>query len=202
VAHVPVAHARYRSLLAIVGPMSIAPPGEAPRPAARQLAPSRHSRFELLLSELNPLQYIPIVGTLYRAITGDSVPAAARTAGGLVVSGLIGGPVGLATGLAALAFEKFTGVDPERVGRAMLADVGLGSAGTTPIEGASVQEKPPMPEIAEQDLGWTPDQLRASGVRQEADGSLTRGHLAGSDVLNTLELARLAPVASFQSFVA
>jgi hypothetical protein len=130
VAHVPVAHVRHRSLLAIFGPMRIVPPGQAGTVAARR-PPLRHGGFETLLSELNPLQYIPIVGTLYRAITGDRVPAAARTAGGLVVSGLVGGPVGLATGLAALALEKLTGVDPERLGRAVLADVGLGPARIT-----------------------------------------------------------------------
>jgi hypothetical protein len=201
VAHVPVAHVRHRSLLAIFGPMRIVPPGQAGTVAARR-PPLRHGGFETLLSELNPLQYIPIVGTLYRAITGDRVPAAARTAGGLVVSGLVGGPVGLATGLAALALEKLTGVDPERLGRAVLADVGLGPARITPIKASPVKEEPPTPEAANQDLGWTAEQLRASGVAKKADGTLTRGDIAGSDVLNTLELARLAPAARFQSFLA
>ena len=73
----------------------------------------RGGTFHELLSELNPLQYIPVVGTVYRALTGDVIPEAARVAGSLVVSGLAGGPVGVATSVALLAAEKATGVDPE-----------------------------------------------------------------------------------------
>jgi hypothetical protein len=72
----------------------------------------------------------------------------------------------------------------------------------TPIKASPVKEEPPTPEAANQDLGWTAEQLRASGVAKKADGTLTRGDIAGSDVLNTLELARLAPAARFQSFLA
>ncbi len=30
--------------------------------------------FSEILSDLNPLQYLPVVGTIYRAVTGDTVP--------------------------------------------------------------------------------------------------------------------------------
>lgn len=52
--------------------------------------------FHELLSALNPLQYMPVVGTLYRAMTGDVIPEALQRAGSLVVSGLLGGPIGVA----------------------------------------------------------------------------------------------------------
>ena len=30
--------------------------------------------FHELLSELNPLQYLPVIGTIYRSMTGDLIP--------------------------------------------------------------------------------------------------------------------------------
>ena len=70
-------------------------------PVAGPAAPSeaQPSTFQQLLSELNPLQYVPVVGTIYRAVTGDTIPETARFAGSLVVSGLTGGPIGLAVNL-------------------------------------------------------------------------------------------------------
>jgi len=46
--------------------------------------------FGALLDIVNPLQHIPIVGTVYRAITGDSIGPASRIAGGTLFGGVIG----------------------------------------------------------------------------------------------------------------
>lgn len=48
--------------------------------------------FADLLDIVNPLQHIPVVGTLYRHITGDTLDAGARVIGGA----LFGGPIGIA----------------------------------------------------------------------------------------------------------
>lgn len=62
-------------------------------------------RFEDLLDVINPLQHLPVVSTIYRALSGDEISTGARFAGGL----LYGGPIGvLATGLTALV-EEATG---------------------------------------------------------------------------------------------
>ena len=45
-----------------------------------------------LIDVINPLQHIPVVSSIYRAITGDEISPAARLAGGA----LFGGPIGLA----------------------------------------------------------------------------------------------------------
>jgi hypothetical protein len=47
--------------------------------------------FGDFLSIINPLQHIPVVSTLYRWITGDTIKPAARVVGGA----LYGGPIGL-----------------------------------------------------------------------------------------------------------
>lgn len=99
---------------------------------ARAAAPSTLPSFHELLSDLNPLQYIPVVGTLYRAVTGERIPEAARLAGGFVVSGLIGGPIGMATNLALLAAERLTGIDPEAIGQRVLAGLGIGGEAAAP----------------------------------------------------------------------
>ncbi len=72
--------------------------------------------FDDFLDIINPLQHLPIIGTLYRAVTGDEMDGIARVAGGA----LFGGPLGFALALADTAFESETGKD---IGGTMLAAV-------------------------------------------------------------------------------
>ena len=166
-------------------------------PAATSTAPKpHHGFFHDLLSELNPLQYIPVVGTIYRSVTGDTIPETARLAGSLVVSFLTGGPIGAAINLGSVAAEKATGIDPEKLGQRILADLGIG-AKRTPAAAKSNQPaaKPQaLVSVAETRLqshpGWSRAQLAAYGVTTTEAGDLKRGALQGSDVLNDLELIR------------
>lgn len=61
--------------------------------------------FDDFLDIINPLQHLPIVGTAYRAITGDRIETPAKLAGGALFGGLFGflGAVGSA------AYEEITG---------------------------------------------------------------------------------------------
>ena len=52
--------------------------------------PDRDLEFGDLLDIINPLQHIPIVGWLYRSLTGDEISGPAKILGGL----LFGGPIG------------------------------------------------------------------------------------------------------------
>lgn len=56
---------------------------------------------------VNPLQHIPLVGTLYRHVTGDTISPAARMMGGT----LYGGPVGAVASMVSVAVEDRTGKD-------------------------------------------------------------------------------------------
>ena len=69
--------------------------------------PSQSMSFSEFLSAINPLQHIPVVGTIYRAITGDIPPPAARVVGGL----LLGGPLGLVASAADAILEQASGKD-------------------------------------------------------------------------------------------
>ena len=85
-------------------------------------------RFGDILSALNPLQYLPVVGTIYRAVTGDTIPEGLRIAGSFVVSALTGGPFGLLLNAAVTVGEKLTGIDPEAIAHDLAESLGLSPA--------------------------------------------------------------------------
>jgi len=60
------------------------------------------------LDIINPLQHIPIVSSVYRAITGDKIGPAAEVLGGA----LFGGPIGAAAGVASAVITHETGKEP------------------------------------------------------------------------------------------
>ncbi|MFQ5467456.1 MAG: hypothetical protein ACE5DS_04900 [Kiloniellaceae bacterium] len=62
----------------------------------RDDAPVAELELADLIDIVNPLQHIPLVGDLYRALTGDEISAPARIAGGA----LFGGPIGFVVALA------------------------------------------------------------------------------------------------------
>jgi hypothetical protein len=160
------------------------------------------SPFRQLLSELNPLQYVPLVGGLYRAATGDRIPDNARIMGSLVVSGLTGGPIGIAANIALLAAEKATGIDPERMEGNVLSSVGIGKKPSTPAATRPATPKPAAIQPAtaatataaatsRSPLAFSAAQLSAYGAVASAGGGIKTANLSGSDVLNAMELDRL-----------
>ena len=90
----------------------VLPLGAALPPAAKPPAStlSGGGFFHELLSDINPLQYIPLVGTIYRAITGDEGNPTMRFVASLGTSFALGGPIGVAITVG----EKIVGIDPER----------------------------------------------------------------------------------------
>lgn len=98
---------------------SIPPADPATRPAAPANAPEEERglwdrmwgkegfSFGALLDIVNPLQHIPVVSTIYRAVTGDTIGPAPRMMGGAI----FGGIVGLISSAADSAVEAITGKD-------------------------------------------------------------------------------------------
>lgn len=136
--------------------------------------------FRALLSDLNPLQYIPVVGALYRAATGDEGNATLRFVASLGTSFALGGPIGVGITVA----EKVTGFDPERIVRSLLGHLFHHPAPapvTAPAASQTATEAVPPPP-AEQNRPWTSAELAAyapTGVGE-------------ADRLNGLELRRLS----------
>ncbi len=120
--------------------------------------------FHQILSALNPLQYLPVVGTIYRAVTGDTIPESWRVVGSFAVSALTGGPVGMLVNAATTLVEKATGIDPEKITANLFDSIGLGSTRAA----TSVADKPsPIQEAAAPALPaptWTTAQRAAYGV--------------------------------------
>lgn len=61
--------------------------------------------FDDFLDLINPLQHLPVVSSIYRAITGDEAAPGARILGGA----LFGGPVGLLSAVLDNAVEEESG---------------------------------------------------------------------------------------------
>lgn len=164
-------------------------------PVAKAAAKDDHGfSFHDLLSAMNPLQYLPVVGTLYRAMTGDVIPEGLRRVGSLVVSGLLGGPIGLVGSIAATIAEKITGIDPEAVvARVVQHDIpapASAAISTVPTPSAEISTVPTAP-AAPVHAAMTLQQLAAYGVRSDAAGTLKLGDVEGADVLNSIQLVRI-----------
>lgn len=65
-----------------------------------------------LIDVINPLQHIPVISSIYRDITGDTIKQSSQITGDIASSALIGGPIGLLTGVLGAVFEGATGTDP------------------------------------------------------------------------------------------
>jgi hypothetical protein len=115
--------------------------------------PGNEPSFGDMLQALNPLQHIPGVGQIYRALTGDTIAPAARAIGGMI----FGGPLGLASSVINSIVEDTSGKD---VGGHMLAMVGLGREDGT----AKPQSAPPQ-------IDGTPAFVAAVGSGAAGSGS-------------------------------
>ena len=73
--------------------------------------------FHDVLDTLNPLQHLPLIGTLYRWITGDEPGDVARMVG----DGIYGGPIGFVTGAVSAAVRDETGKDPGEMVMALVS---------------------------------------------------------------------------------
>jgi hypothetical protein len=108
----------------------ITPPAAAaaatPSVSVAPLATTVHeTTFSDVLSALNPLQYLPGVGTIYRAITGDSPSEPVRVVGSIIVGGLLGGPIGAAISAVSSLVQHISGIDLDHVAHDMMAGMGL-----------------------------------------------------------------------------
>jgi hypothetical protein len=84
---------------------------------------------------VNPLQHIPVVNTIYRELTGDTIKGVSRVIGG----GLYGGVIGLVAGIGSAIVAETTGKDPGEHVLAMLTgsdDETPAPAGNSAIAGA------------------------------------------------------------------
>jgi hypothetical protein len=133
-----------------------------------------HVSFDDLLDVVNPLQHLPVVGTLYRAMTHDQIKTPEKIAGDT----LYGGLWGLAGSVADVAFEKLTG---HNFGDTVLAlftghhddakPTALASAGGAQPE---TMVSPQAPAAPVQAISTNESALTASLNRSGADSNMTQ----------------------------
>ncbi len=119
------------------------------------------SFFHHVLDIVNPLQHLPVVGTIYRAITGEHIGTVEKIAG----DALYGGLWGAAASVAGVAFEAITGKSPEDTALAWLKGddtVGVASAKVQPAVIAAdaslpSADLPGLPSAAQAVAANTPD---------------------------------------------
>jgi hypothetical protein len=141
-----------------------APPAAAP-------AKSSGFSFHDFLSIINPLQHLPIIGTLYRAITGDKIGIPEKIAGDTLYGGLLGA----VTSIADAAFEAITGKD---VGDTVLALFTGKHDSDKPVAVAANTQTPAAatPDIPATDFSYQAlsDAMAAKGI----DNTLSQRALA------------------------
>ncbi len=64
--------------------------------------------FGQIFDAINPLQHIPIVSNIYRAITGDSISSFSNIVGGAIFGGPVGAGIAAATEVANAAINEIT----------------------------------------------------------------------------------------------
>jgi hypothetical protein len=167
-------------MLEVAAPQSNADPHQV-EPSA---PPEHHTLFREILSALNPLQYLPGIGTIYRAVTGDQIPEVVRRIGSLIVSGLLGGVVGVGINLAMTAAEKISGIDFDATGQKMLAGMGL----------AGHPDANPAPAVV-QVAGAAAPAVPAPAPAQAASPTLTPSTAQAASMTPTTSTGQAAPPA-------
>ncbi|MDQ2101599.1 hypothetical protein QSG27_02715, partial [Azospirillum sp. C340-1] len=79
--------------------------------------------FGDFLDIINPLQHIPVVSSIYREITGDTIKPSSKVIGGI----LFGGPLGGMASIANAVVEEAQGKD---IGGQIMASLGFDGGGT------------------------------------------------------------------------
>lgn len=77
--------------------------------------------FADVLDVINPLQHLPVIGTLYRKMTGDTI----KPMSGIIGGALFGGPIGAVAGTVNAIVKSTTGKD---IAENALAFVGIDAA--------------------------------------------------------------------------
>jgi hypothetical protein len=167
-------------------PVAAAPATTSADPTAAKKSSDWDFSFHNLLDIINPLEHLPIIGTLYRAITGTHIGIPEKIAG----DALYGGLWGAVSSVADAAFEAVTGKD---FGSTVLAlftghhhDTAVASNAPANVPGnvpTNVIVTPPvkLPALpADQVPDATPDMvaLQASLSRNGVDGDLAQRAMA------------------------
>jgi hypothetical protein len=127
--HIP----QYQVKVSSPGPVPTEPVTSTATKAADAATPGKGNQnegfFHHLLEVINPLQHLPIIGTIYRAITGDKMNPVEKIMGDT----LYGGMWGAITSVADVAFEGLTGKSFEDTALGLLKGDGKSRVASTKV---------------------------------------------------------------------
>jgi hypothetical protein len=108
--------------------------------------------FADLIDTVNPLQHIPVVSSIYRGITGDTIHPTARVAGDIIFGGVLGvasAAAGAASAISDSVMEGDTGKTvPGTMLAALLGEQEMNSLPTPPAPKTQIVEAMPPVSIA------------------------------------------------------
>ncbi len=145
--------------------------------------------FKDVLDIINPLQHIPVVSSIYRAVTGDEIASAPRAIGGAIY----GGPVGLLAAVSNNIVEAETGSDIAET--AFAAFAGSRNDGVTSLARAAPSLQGTVSQAPIGPAPATPNPVAQSHVTQS---HVAQSHVAQNPVSqgNTTSAPQLASVSS------
>ena len=150
-------------------------------PGARQLffGPDGEFGWDDFLDLINPLQHIPIIAQIYRAVTGDQMYGAAELLGALPFGPI--GAIGLGGAIVDLAVKDTTGKDiGENVEAALFGTgSGNGNAGAAPAAADSTKQPGTTGERADLETGDTVTATQTAS--REVGGSTAAASLRHED---------------------
>ena len=123
-------------------PGGATPAGEKPDIVIENAADDEYG-FDDVLDVINPLQHLPVIGTIYRKLTGDTIKPISDIIGG----GIFGGPVGAVASTVNAIVKNRTGRD--------VAENAFALAGFDMTPGGAAAAKPNI--IYDASLGETND---------------------------------------------
>ncbi len=148
--------------------MLISPgPARTGLPAADKPAEPHESFFHHLLDVVNPLQHLPVIGTIYRAITGEHLDPIEKIAGDT----LYGGLWGAVSSIADVAFEAITGKSFEDTALALFKSDDSPRVASTKVVAPSIIADASMPSS---DLPSLPSSAVMAVNMADGQDALTR----------------------------
>ena len=153
-------NARYHAMVSSPDPIRTEPAtvAAAKTPEAGAATPEHEGFFHHLLEVINPLQHLPIIGTIYRAITGDKMGPVEKIAGDT----LYGGMWGAITSIADVAFEGITGKSFEDTALSLFKNSGAHRVATTKIAPTPIAVSASLPTADVPSLPLSPETTAAN----------------------------------------
>jgi hypothetical protein len=147
-----------------------------------------------VLDIVNPLQHIPIVGSIYRAVTGDEIKPAMQIGGDILYGGVIGGMASIANAV----LQEASGKD---LGGHIMAGLGFGDEGgkNAPVQVAAAASSQAPSQTAQMSATQAPQ--TAAPAQQQASARPTAsaappppsGGLTKADLIAALQGGGGAP---------